>query len=170
MIPSGIQGSVTHGLKVGFGKFCYCSTQAIYVHRLSDYILERVVTGHGKEITAFCLANINGVAKIITASSDRQLKIWDLENGTENKKIELKDHSICDMDWSPTHPEIIFIASKTGFKYYNLEKDNMVNVVLPLSCSAEHVKVNPKDVCSFNLFSVVQGITLFRLIRFLLGL
>lgn len=152
LIPSGISLESNHALHASNGMLVYSSTSAIYVYRIQDFVLERIITGHSKPITSIAVSE-QCPHLVASGSHDRTIRIWDIETGKEIQRIDLKGFLPLDLDWSPFDRNIIIAGGKGGFRVYNVKNETFFSINISSSRYPKHVSFNPKDVspgyCSF---------------------
>lgn len=165
MISSGVQEWNTGVVCAGNGRFIYCSTLAIYVYRLNDYTLERILTGHEKSIN--CISKCPFHPSVIaTGAQDRTIRLWDVDSGRCIKKIDLKGDFIpyC-IDWNPNNEMEIACGGRTGvIRFYNYnEYTDFKSIYTKEESDVIKIKYNPKQpdrmICSLrNGFIIVLDI------------
>jgi WD40 repeat protein len=64
---------------VSHDRLFYCSSLAIYVYRLKDYSLERIITGHTIAISTIRASLFNPI--IATSALDQTIRFWDVASG-----------------------------------------------------------------------------------------
>mmetsp|Transcript_2916 Transcript_2916/g.4234 ORF Transcript_2916/g.4234 Transcript_2916/m.4234 type:complete len:1247 (+) Transcript_2916:67-3807(+) len=144
LISSGIQKWNKRVLYAGGNKLIFCSTLAIYVYRLDNFSLERILTGHSSPIISITQSPHDNHF-IATASSDQTIKIWDINSGQLIKTVEGLTSAPLDIDWSPVDKYEILIGSRKGsLKLYNYLKKK--SVAIGLKSASENDIIG----CSFN--------------------
>jgi WD40 repeat protein len=108
LIPSGVQLWYKDVVLVTNERLFYCSTISVYVFRLSDYALERILTGHQSAITA--LKSSPHLPMIASSSLDQSIRLWDVTNGKCIKVVNTTqggDFKPIALDWNvATHAEL----------------------------------------------------------------
>ena len=127
MIPGGSYANRTGVVSDG-KRFIYCSSFAIYVYRLSDFFLERVISEYEKHINSFSW-NPHDRDKIVVASKDSTVTIWNLQ--TEQSVIFLKFDE-CEpelIDWNPFDQNFIAISCDDGdLRIWNVQTNSALIV------------------------------------------
>jgi WD40 repeat protein len=127
MIPGGSYANRTGVVSDG-KRFIYCSSFAIYVYRLSDFFLERVISEYDKHINSFSWSP-HDRDKIVVASKDCTVTIWNLE--TEQSALFLKFDE-CEpelIDWNPFDPNFIAISCDDGdLRIWNVQMNSALIV------------------------------------------
>jgi WD40 repeat protein len=146
LIASGVQEWYSGVICCLNEKFVYCSTLALYIYRLTDHSLQRILTGHEKAIT--------GIAKspfvpnlVVTTSLDKTMKLWDVENGKMIKSITIDgDFKPTSLDWNPHSQFEIAVGGKKGhIRIYNYNSSKYKLLNLKSEADVQKVKYNPKS-------------------------
>ncbi len=159
MIPSGVQLWYKHVIAVSNRKLIYCSTIAVYVISLSNFTVERILTGHSMAIT--------GVTKspyfpnlIATSSLDQSIKVWDIDTGKELKSLATTDGAsgfkpLC-IDWNPvSETEIVCGGFKGTVRIYDYNNDKYNHMYAKSESDVIHIGYNPKNVHISLFFSII---------------
>ena len=127
MIPGGCYANRT-GVVTDGKRFIYCSSFAIYVYRLSDFFLERVISEYDKNITSFSW-NPHDRNIIVVASKDATVTLWNLET---ERSVQFLKFDECEpelVDWNPFDPNVIAISCDDGdLRIWNLQLNSALVV------------------------------------------
>jgi WD40 repeat protein len=127
MIPGGCYANRT-GVVTDGNRFIYCSSFAIYVYRLSDFFLERIISEYEKNISSFSW-NPHDRDKIVVASKDSTVTIWHLQT---ERSVQFLKFDECEpelIDWNPFDQNLIAISCDDGdLRIWNLQTNSALIV------------------------------------------
>eukprot|EP00761_Pharyngomonas_kirbyi_P003963 gb/GECH01003967.1/.p1 GENE.gb/GECH01003967.1/~~gb/GECH01003967.1/.p1 ORF type:complete len:1212 (+),score=249.40 gb/GECH01003967.1/:1-3636(+) len=129
VIPSGVQVSpffVTTGNEKWFA---YTSSLAIYVFRMEDYSLHRVITGLYKPVVSISCFKFDSWINILSViTTDSRLYLWNMETGSLYFSCLGSPVRLTAIESSPTDTSIVALgAARGGVKFFDVKtKDSVV--------------------------------------------
>ena len=127
-IPSGCQFWNKHIISASGDYFAFCSTMAIYIVRIKDMQVEKIMAGHEHNIISISWS-LQDPSRLASCSSDGWLLIWDVEKEKVVSKRNLNAVPL-HIEFSPHEEDIVGIVMDTGdIKLYDIGKDKLDKVV-----------------------------------------
>lgn len=106
----------------------------MYVHRRSDNLLQRVIAGPTKSISAFCMSGDGN--RIALASKDETIKMYDVATGAELCGQIAKGINVQHMAWALHNPRRVFVAALSTLQVWDLDRNS---VTFAFDCDSSNI-------------------------------
>jgi WD40 repeat protein len=86
---------------------------AVYIYRLDTFVLETVLAGFDKTITALCWS-MHDTNVLATTSGEKDIKIWDIATEKVIAIVQTGQFLPKTLKWAPHDPQLLATVSKAG--------------------------------------------------------
>jgi len=123
-IPSGCQFWWKPVIAASGSQFAFCSSTAIYIMRINDMQVERILTGHEQTITSISWSQ-QDPSHLASVGADGSLLVWDIDKEKIIAKRKLPAFPlIC--EFSPLEDDLIATIVDTGaIELYHVASDKL---------------------------------------------
>eukprot|EP00929_Paragymnodinium_shiwhaense_P078519 TRINITY_DN40719_c0_g1_i1.p1 TRINITY_DN40719_c0_g1~~TRINITY_DN40719_c0_g1_i1.p1 ORF type:complete len:1260 (-),score=209.45 TRINITY_DN40719_c0_g1_i1:239-4018(-) len=143
LIPSGVQSWFRDTIAASAEFFAYASTMALYIYRLRDNGLHKMIVAHHRAIASICFCPTD--ENLLASCAEGKLAVWDIDAEEEKFKCKVAEAPQL-LDWAPHGDKIAIVLDSGDVKLWEYSEGEKLTKLFKIAANnAKVLRWHPRD-------------------------